>query len=70
MVVFKEIRERIGLDIQISPMIASLNMVNDNWMKKEEKEFIIIMVTVARLILAKNWKHDNLINIEEWYREM
>ena len=28
------------------------------------------MVTVARLLFAKNWKINNQINTEEWYRGM
>lgn len=52
------------------PMIALLNIISNNQLQGEEKEIIIIMVTVARLIFAKNWKNTNQYNIEEWYKEM
>ena len=68
--VFKEIREITGLDIQMSPLTALLNMIDDSQVKREEQDLIIIMVIAARLLFAKNWKSDNQINIEEWYREM
>ena len=56
--IFKEIREIIGNNIQISPIIALLNIIKDDHLKKEQKELIVIRVTIARLIFAKNRKSD------------
>lgn len=28
------------------------------------------MVTVARFVLAKNWKNNSQFNMEGWYKEM
>ena len=46
---FKEIRKIIGCDIQISPIIALLNIIMSEHLKKDQKEFFVIMVTVAKL---------------------
>ena len=39
-----------------------LNMVKKDQLLKENKDLIVIMVTAARLIFARNWKNDNQIN--------
>ena len=58
----------MGIGVQTSPIIALLNMGNNNQLKGEEKE-PIIMVTAARLIFANNQKNNQLY-MEEWYKEM
>ena len=68
--IFKEIREITGLNIQMSPSMALLNLVKKDQLLKENKDLIVIMITAARLIFARNWKNDNQLNLEEWYREL
>lgn len=64
--VFKEIRKNIGYDIQISPIIALINIIKNEHLKKYQKDLIVITVTVARLIFVKNWKSNKQINIERY----
>ena len=68
--IFKEIREIIGVELQMSPMIALLNLVDNHQLKRAENGLIITMVTMARLIIAKNCQSNNQISREEWYREV
>ena len=38
--------------------MALLNLVKDQLLK-ENKDLIVIMITAARLIFARNWRNDN-----------
>ena len=49
---FKEIRKIIGCNIQISPIIALLNMIKNDHLKKRLERVSCIMVAI--LIFAKN----------------
>ena len=44
-------------------------MKNGHLLKKQ-KELIVIIVTVAKIIFAKDWKSDKPINLEDWYKEI
>lgn len=70
--VFRKIKETMGLNIQTYAMIALSNMFRNIQLGK--REITTIMVTIARLILARNWKSDKqftrgmvLENVENCY---
>ena len=68
--IFKEISEIIGLNIQMSPLMALLNVNKKDQLLKENMDLIVIMITAARLISTRNWRNDNQFNLEEWYRKL
>ena len=51
-------------------LAALLNLANKDQLLKENKDLIVIMITAARLIFARNWRNDNQLSLEEWYREL
>ena len=53
----------------MSPIIALLNLSKEQ-LVNENKDLIIIMITAARIIMARNWRNENQFNLEEWYREL
>ena len=67
--IFKEVSEIIGLNIQVSPVIALLNLIKEDELVKENKDLIVIMITAARIIFARSWRNDNITwrnGIENW----
>uniref|UniRef100_A0A803U0J0 Reverse transcriptase domain-containing protein n=1 Tax=Anolis carolinensis TaxID=28377 RepID=A0A803U0J0_ANOCA len=67
--VFREIEDIMNMKIDKSPSIALLSLYNNKQWKKEEKDAITNLVTIARLLIARNWKKEMNIQIEEWYKE-
>ena len=61
--IFKEISEIIGLNIQMSPLMALLNVVKKDQLLKENKDLIVIIIMAARLIFARNWRNDNQFTV-------
>lgn len=57
--IFQEIKGIMGIDIQRSPMIVLLNMFGNIQLG--------IILTVERLIPAKNWKNNNQFNMDEMW---
>ena len=52
--IFKEISEITGMNIQMSQLAALLNVIKKDQLLKENKDLIVIMITAARLIFARN----------------
>ena len=56
MIIFSEIKEILGTDMQGCPMLALLNIFGNCQLNKGKMELNVIMLIGARQIFASNWK--------------
>lgn len=60
----------LGLEIPLKPEYMLLNYWNGDTVPEHNKQTVAILMAVARLEIANNWKGTRILKLENWYNKI